>query len=81
MSVSYIALSQIGFPRKQTLRQSSESRVFSTLCLCDHHVWKGEEGSRNGNREKSSKDAGPVTVSLNPSGSCPWKGCDLRQGS
>lgn len=47
---------------------SLESRIFSKMCPWDQHLWKGEEGSRNGNRGKASWDAGPVIVLVNPTG-------------
>lgn len=68
MTVSYIASSQIGFLRKQVLGSYLESRIFSKMCPWDQHLWKGEEGSRNGNRGKASWDVGPVIVLVNRTG-------------
>lgn len=46
-------LSWLEFPVKQTLRWSLACRCLLGVCFCNKHLWKGEEGSRGGQRRKS----------------------------
>lgn len=66
---------QVGFPRKQILRQTLVYKMFIQERPWDEHLWKGE-GSRSGPREKSSPVANPAASSntIKRSGAeCPFR--------
>lgn len=62
------SMSQLGLPRKPTLRQRLVCRVFLGQDLGIWHLWKKREGSKIGWREKLDRSAVSVDISDKPLG-------------